>query len=90
MTCLRDSVEIYPDLTLLSFNDGEQTTRNLLFFIYFKQTFLHDLSLFNIERIKNFRMKKLWELTLYRLGSDSFLLASRAVLESILPVCKRR
>ena len=39
MTPLRDSKEVYYPVKII--NDGEQTTRNLLFFIlYVKQTFL--------------------------------------------------
>ena len=35
-----------------------------------------DLSVLNIERIENFRMKKLCERSLYRPGSDCFFLES--------------
>ena len=59
-------------------------TRNLLF-IYLKQTFLHDLEVFNIEGIQNFRMKKLCEWTLYRPGSNSFLPEERFRID---PVCR--
>ena len=43
-----------------------------------------DLSVFNIERIRNFRMKNLCERSLYQPGSDSFLSAERFRID---PAC---
>ena len=51
MASLRDSIEI------LSCHDGEQMTRSRLTLLH--KANIPDLSVFNIERIQNTRMKKL-------------------------------
>ena len=61
----------YRNIILLRLNDGVQTTRNLSVLYLYKANIPY-LSVFNIiERIQNFRMKKLCEWTLHRPGSDS-------------------
>ena len=75
------SIEI---LSSVSLKDGERLDDTELTLVYICKANLPDLSVFNIERIQNFRMKNLCERSLYRPGSDSFLSAERFRID---PAC---